>query len=169
MESSLPNRSLRLIAASIGITIAFAALVASVIWLICPKLITGDYADVTITSLTYGANGQVNLNLSTVSSRGTTVQSAFWRNDKYLGGGNSSGDGFFGRPTQGSDSMAFDLDPEHIPLTGRFEDSRFYARLLVHEGDHDRIYPHHRLYFYDFKAANGDHLYAYIEVLAPHP
>jgi len=143
-----------------GITIAGGGLVM----LFYPKLITGDFADITITKVTVAPNGQVALSMATISSRGTPVVNGFYDGNKYLGGGWSSGGGSIGRPSSGIAGFNFDLNPERAPTAGRAEDAPWFRRLLVHQGDQQRLHGGERLYFYDFLTSDGIRHDGYVEV-----
>ena len=149
---------------SLLIALVFISMaVGATLWLF-PKLITGDYADITITKITETSGGQMTLSFSTVFSSDASLVEAFYADNKYLGGGSSTGGGFLGRPGRGSGIVCFDLNPKRSPVTGRFADSPLAGRLLVHEGDQKTLHAGERLYFHDFQTSDGVRHYGYMEV-----
>jgi len=131
-----------------------------------PKVITGNYAEVTITQITPEPNGHIKLGLSMVSSAGTTKVTEFYDGAKYLGGGRGSGSGPFGRPSTETEIDEFGLNPENIPSADKLEDSPWLTRLLVHVGETRRLRIGEKLYFYDFTTADTVRHYGFIEALA---
>jgi hypothetical protein len=142
----------------------FGMLVAGVILLLafCPRLLTGAYADITITKIIQPFPGQYNVECSTVVAAGTSESEAFFDGTKPGGGGYGGNTGFFGWPSKGSVGVGFTLDPESTK-TGRTPVPR-PERLLIKEGQTITLHAGQRLYFYDFTTADGIRHDGYIEV-----
>ena len=147
-----------------GLAIWLAAFgLATVILLsICPRILTGSYADITIDYVTVDKDGHYNVDYSMLVATHTTVITRLWAGPKYLGGGISSHGAYFGWPTHESTGIDFTLDPEAIagkePLGPRSK------RLLVSQGETQRIHAGEKFYFYYFKTSDGALYSGYIEV-----
>jgi hypothetical protein len=142
----------------------FGLLAVGVILLLalCPRILTGSYADVTITKITQTFPGQYSVECTARTAAGTTLSTGFYDGKKFMGGGSGGNNGFFGWPITGSLGVMFTLDPEsqtgHTPLVPRPD------RLLIKEGQTATLHPGQRLYFFDFTTADGIRHDGYIEV-----
>jgi hypothetical protein len=145
--------------------LAALALIACILWMF-PKLITGDYAEITIGKITEEPNGQVSLQFSSISSNETPVIEAFYDGDKYAGGGSGCSGGLFGRPGTGFAGVMFMLNPETMHRQVELPQSLWSKRLLVHENETIRLRGGERLYFYNFQTEDGVRHNGYIEVVA---
>ena len=139
------------------------AFVACALWMF-PKILTGDYADITIGQIHIEPNGQVTLDYSAVSSGGTPLLSGFYVGKKYQGGGFDEGGGFLGRPRRSSSVVVILLNPESVPAADKAAAPSWPQRLLVHENEKKHLRAGERLYFYDFQAADGVRHDGYFEV-----
>jgi hypothetical protein len=129
---------------------------------VCPRLMTGVYTDVTIDRISSDKKGQYSIDLSEVASAGSNVVSGFYDGAKYNGGGSGGNSGFLGWPVHGTEGVIFTLDPEAAveKRAPRLRDDR----LLVHVGDKRRLRAGERLYFFDFTTDDGVRHYGFVEV-----
>jgi hypothetical protein len=125
-----------------------------------PKVITGDYAEITIGKITCDSNGQASLSYSSISSSQTPIIEAFYDGNKYAGGGSGVGGGIFGRPGVGSAGIMFMLNPEKMHRLAEV------PRLLVKENQTIRLRGGERLYFYNFLTSDDLRHDGYIEVVS---
>jgi hypothetical protein len=141
------------------------ALGGCLLWMF-PKMITGDYAEITIGKIGTEPNGEVSVQYSSEASSQTPVLEAFYSGDKYEGGGSGTGGGLFGRPVKGGAGVMFMLHPETMHGPDEMPKEIWAKRLLVHEDQKIRLHGGERLYFYNFVTADGIRHDGYIEVRA---
>ena len=144
---------------------AVLALIACGLWMF-PKVITGDYAEITIGKITYNSSGQASLSYSSITSSETPIINAFYDGNRYTGGGSGIGSGIFGRPVVGSAGIMFMLNPEKMHRLAEVPESVWSKRLLVKENQTIRLHRGERLYFYDFLTSDGVRHDGYVEVVS---
>lgn len=146
---------------------AVAGALLIVIYMVFPKVFTGDYADLTLESITATPEGKVTLRVAWVASSGTPVYIQLFKDRKYAGGTRSAASSVFPRrATHGMSVVSFDLNPERAAAAGRFEDSLLFRRLLVHAGQTHHLYGDQVLKLFDFKAADGARYTGFVRVNA---
>ncbi|MEJ0000725.1 MAG: hypothetical protein WDO13_17085 [Verrucomicrobiota bacterium] len=147
---------------AIALWLGALALAVLVLMALCPRIITGRYADITIDRISVDKNGQYLVECSALATAGTTVTEAFYDDARYRGGGGSSNNGFLGWPLHGTMTVSFTLDPEAI--TTHEAPVPRPDRLRVHEGQNIHLRSGERLYFYDFTTTDGVRHDGYLEV-----
>ena len=147
-----------------GLALWFGSVALAVILglAICPRLMTGSYADITIDRISVDKNGQYSVGISELTAKGTEVIEGFYDGTHYNGGGRGGNDGLFGWPSQGSAGVMFTLDPEST--TERRATRPRPERLLVKTGDTRRVRAGQRFYLFDFETADGIRHYGFVEV-----
>ena len=144
-------------------TLAFLAVIALVVGNLYPKLLTGDWVEVTIDNVTVDAKGHVDVSLSMRASSGTQIITAGYDGARYLGGGGSKSGGLFGRPGPvGTEGFDFELDPEQYHQHAAFP-ADWEKRLLVHAGETRTLRGGERLYFCDFTTTDHSRYDCYVE------
>ena len=137
------------------------------VWLLFPKIFTGDYAQITVESISATPEGKVTLRIARVASSGTPVYIQLYKDRKYVGGTRGETPATFPRrAVRGVSTVSFDLNPEHAPVAGRFEDSPLFRRLLVHAGQTHHLHGDQVLKLFDFKTAGGAQYTGFIRVNA---
>ncbi len=92
-----------------------------------PKIITGDFCDVTFTQLDVAADGHVEFTYLTRTSSGTNKFGRFSVDGVIQAEGGGGSSGFPAWPSSGSSSGSFSLDPDRVGL----DNATLWARLRV--------------------------------------
>ena len=134
------------------IALAAGAVLCLAIVGLFPKLITGDYCQITIVSIHVDERGQTELIWKGVHSSGTSHYSWGSVNGvRQAGGGGGSGGGFPAWPVTCGATV-------HFPLKSHDEDvdrATLLSRLKVLEGETYMIRPGKPLTFYQFRDSDG--------------
>ena len=145
-----------------GLVLWFAAFGVAIVLVlsIYPRILTGSYADITIDRVSVSDYGQYNVTYSTRLAARTSLVEKFTPVTNAMGAV-AANSGYLGWPRRGSVDVSLMLDPEDL-AAGRRREPR-PDRMLVHEGQTCRLTPGKRLYFYNFKAADGVTYCGYVE------
>lgn len=147
--------------------LAIAGGVIVLIFVVYPKIITGDYADVIIKSVAASSSGDVTLRIATTASADTPVLIQIFKDRKYVGGIRDDGHGgWWRRPVNRLNVVSFDLNPEKTPVNGNFEDSPLFKRLLVQPGKIYHLRGEETLRLFDFQTADGTRYSGFVQARA---
>lgn len=126
-----------------------------------PKLITGDYYQLTVASIQVDECGQTEVKVEGTKSCNTTDSLWFYVNGiRQSGGGVGWSSGFPGWPGASASTVVFPLDPQHKDR----DRATLLGRLKVVEGETYMVRPGNPLTLYLFTEEDGTVYEARIEV-----
>ena len=139
----------------------------AMVFIVFPKVFTGDCADVTIKNITSTPDGKVTILFASVASYGTPVSVQLFKDRKYASGTRDESRGWLlRRPVSREHTVSFNLNPEGAVIGGHFEDSPLFKRLLVRIGKVYHLQGEQTLTLFDFMAGDGARYTGFIRVSA---
>jgi hypothetical protein len=134
-------------------------LVGGLVISLFPKLVTGDYCQVTIDSIQIEDNGLATIAYTTMTSNGTCLASRYTVDGAIQGGASSEAHIFPPRPSRGAHNDVFALDPDLLrPFTALDQaprDGTRGGRIKVMEKQTYDVWPDEPLTLYHFEGADG--------------
>lgn len=146
----------------IGLTLVVALALGGGAIALFPKMITGDFAEVTIEAIEFepGLLCTTLVKYSYRLSGGTIFHHVVHDGDRYTAGGEGSPHRLPAWPSHGEGGQYLSLNPELSQMTP--EDAK--GRLEVHTGERRRIRLGERLYLYNFTGRDGTLYQGFFEI-----
>lgn len=164
-DSPVPSRAKRIL--NVLRILAVTGVIVAVACIAFPKILTGDFADITVQGITTTPNGKVTVRFTSRASCGTPIFVQLFKNKHYVGGTREENNGgFFRRPVSREQTISFNLNPEGAPAGARFEDSPLYARLLIQAGHVYHLKGQQVLTLFNFSAGDGARYSGFIRLSA---